>query len=100
MSDSQPIIKRYHSVVSKADPIALWQLGNDAHHFSSKQIPGELLTVSANATYLYNPDNCPESTLEWLEQNSIKKIILENATHWISVSQPDLLSEKILSAMA
>lgn len=99
MSESQSIIKRYHGVVSKADPIALWQLGNDAHRFSAEQVPGELLISSANAIYVYNPDNCPESTLEWLGENSIKKVILDDATHWISVSQPDLLSEKILSAI-
>lgn len=99
MSESQPIIKRYRSVVSKADPIALWQLGSDAHRFSSEQVPGELLVSSANATYLYNPNNCPDSTLKWLRENSIKKIILDNATHWVSVSQPFLLAEKILSAI-
>lgn len=100
MSESQPIIKRYHSVVSKADPIALWQLGSDAHRFSSKQVPGELLISSANATYFYNPDNCPQSTLEWLKKNPIEKITLDHATHWVSVSEPNLLSEKILSVMA
>jgi len=99
MSESQPIIERYHDVVSKADPIALWQLGSDAHHFSSRQVPGELLVSSANATYLYNPDNCPASTLEWLSENSMKKVLLENATHWVSVSEPDLLAEKVLSAI-
>lgn len=99
MSESQPIIKRYHRVVSKADPIALWQLGSDAHRFSSRQIPGELLVSSAKTTYLYNPDNCPQSTLEWLKKNSIEKIILDQATHWVSVSEPHLLSEKILSVI-
>jgi len=50
MVESQPIIKRYHSTVSKADPIALWQLGNDAHRFSATQVVGELLVASADVT--------------------------------------------------
>jgi len=99
ISESQPIIKRYHAIVSNADPIALWQLGTDAHRFSSTQVAGEVLVASANVTYLYNPDNCPQSTLEWLRENSIRKIVLDNATHWISVSQPDLLSETIQSVL-
>jgi len=99
MSQSQPMIARYFQVVSQADPMALWQLGNDAHRFSSKQVPGEVLISAANVTYLYNPDNCTKSSLDWLRKNQVKQIILDNATHWKSVDQPALLAEKILSAL-
>ncbi|WP_395373443.1 alpha/beta fold hydrolase [Marinicella sp. W31] len=99
MSKSQPMIARYLQVVSQADPIALWQLGNDAHRFSSKQVPGEVLVSAANVTYLYNPDNCAKSSLDWLKKNPVKQVKLDNATHWKSVDQPALLAEKILSAL-
>ena len=99
MATSAPIIARYRENVSKADPTALWQLGNDAHRFSAQQVPGDVLASSANATYLYNPENCPDSTLEWLKSNQIKRIVLANATHWKSVDQPELLAEKISKAL-
>ena len=99
MSRSEPMIARYRQVVSRADPVALWQLGNDARRFSAKQAPGEVLVSAANVTYLYNPDNCPKSSLDWLRKNPVKQVILDNATHWKSVDQPALLAEKILSAL-
>lgn len=99
MSKSQPMIARYCRVVSKADPIALWELGNDAHHFSSKQVPGEVLVSAANVVYLYNPDNCPKSSRKWLNENSVRQVVLDNATHWKSVDQPVLLADNIMSAL-
>jgi pimeloyl-ACP methyl ester carboxylesterase len=99
MAESAPIITRYHMSVSAADPVALWQLGKDARRFSTEKVPGEILASAAKVTYLYNPDNCPESTLEWLRQYPMERIVLANATHWASVDQPKLLAEKILTAL-
>ncbi|WP_170336792.1 alpha/beta fold hydrolase [Ruegeria arenilitoris] len=99
MAKSAPIIRRYRDEVSKANPMALWQLGIDARKFSTDHVPGEVLQRAANVTYLYNPDNCPEGTVRWLEENKMNQIILENATHWPSVDQPEVLANKIAEAL-
>ncbi|WP_299985840.1 alpha/beta fold hydrolase [uncultured Ruegeria sp.] len=99
MAKTAPIIRRYRNEVSKADTLALWQLGTDARHFSASCVPGELLQNAANVIYLYNPDNCPDSTVRWLEENMMDRIVLENATHWASVDQPERLAEMIAEAL-
>lgn len=99
MAASAPIIARYRQCVSQADPLALWQLGTDARRFSEAQVPGDVLAASARVTYLYNPDNCPESTLRWLDAHPMKRIILEGATHWASVDRPAVLADKICEAL-
>jgi len=101
MAVSNPIFPRYRDCVSRADPKALWQLGADVRRFSSKHVPGEVLVASAtNVIYIYSPENCPESTLEWLSENTIRKIEVANASHWISVDLPDLLANKILEELS
>lgn len=100
MSTTAPIIQRYRQAVSEADPVALWQLGADARRFSAKHVPGMVLQNAAKVTYLYNPENCPKTTLEWLSENPMDRIVLENATHWASVDQPDMLADKIALALS
>lgn len=95
----QPIVARYRDSVATADPQALWELGCDARRFSDEYHPGEVLSESATICYLYNPENCPDGTLEWLRRSSIKRVRMENATHWKSVDQPELLSKEILQAL-
>ena len=99
MSTTAPIIQRYRQAVSKADPVALWQLGTDARRFSAKHVPGVVLQNAADVTYLYNPDNCPQSTLDWLAENKLDRIVLDNASHWTSVDQPGMLADKIAEAL-
>ncbi len=99
MARTAPIIARYRKVVAQADPRALWELGCDARRFSNAQVPGELLLEIAQVTYLYNPENCPDSTLEWLSKNQMRRIALNNATHWVSVDQPRFLAEKISAVL-
>ena len=99
MATDAPIIKRYRQSVSEADPLALWQLGIDARRFSSEYVPGDVLNAAANVVYLYNPKNCPASTVQWLKDNPMKRIVLDNATHWKSVDQPTLLADKIYEAL-
>ena len=99
MAHAAPIIQRYRNEVSKADPLALWQLGTDARHFSASCVPGEVLKTAGRVSYLYNPDNCPDSTVRWLEENEMERMVLENATHWPSVDQPIALAEKIAEAL-
>lgn len=99
MSHTDPMIARYRKIVAQADPLALWQLGNDAHHFSIRYTPGELLVSAAKVVYLYNPDNCPKASLEWLTTNPIERRTLKNAGHWVSVEQPEMLAENILLAL-
>ena len=99
MAVNEPIIARYRESVSQADPLALWQLGTDARRFSSEHVPGDVLAEAAHVTYLYNPRNCPEATLCWLDANPMDRIVLENATHWASVDQPATLADKIAEAL-
>ena len=99
MAKSQPIIARYRQVVAEADPTALWTLGCDVRRFSEAVVPGEVLAETPNVWYLYNPENCPESTLEWLRHSPLKRLRMDKATHWKSVDQPHILSEKILQAL-
>ncbi|WP_305986336.1 alpha/beta fold hydrolase [Roseibium sp. MMSF_3544] len=99
MAKTVPVIRRYRREVSKADTLALWQLGTDARRFSAEHVPGVVLRDAANVTYLYNPDNCPDSTNRWLEENEMDRIVLENATHWKSVDQPEMLADKIAEAL-
>lgn len=98
MAVKSPIIRRYRNVVSHADPRTLWELGCDARAFSNSKRPGEVLRAAAEVLYLYNPDNCPQETLDWLSHNPIRRAVLTNASHWASVDQPHLLSDRILAA--
>ena len=98
--ETDPIVRRYRDVVIKADPRALWELGCDARKFSDAHVPGQVLMASADVTYFHNPDNCPETTLAWLATHPLEKVILEGASHWPSIDQPALLSEKILAVLA
>ena len=100
MAISQPIIARYRSVVARASPQALWELGNDAFRFSQKQIPGEELMRAANVVYLYNLENLPSASIAWLNDSEIPRIKLEGATHWASVDQPNLLASKLQEAIS
>lgn len=100
MIPDTPVIARYRAVVEKADPNALWELGCDAHAFSSQHCPGTVLKQAARAVYLFNPDNLPESSLAWLETHDLEREVLPGATHWASVDQPELLLEKIVKAIS
>lgn len=99
MAAEAPVVRRYRDVVSRADPTALWELGCDARAFSNTHVPGEALRASAEVCYLYNPDNCPRATLDWLARNPMRHAVLMNATHWASVDAPNLLSQKMLAAL-
>lgn len=99
LANDQPAIARYRSAVAKADPQSLWELGCAAHEFSSKNSPGDVLNETENVYYLYNPDNCPETTIEWLRNNPIRRVRMDGASHWKSFDQPHLLADKILQAL-
>ncbi|MEM9837690.1 MAG: alpha/beta fold hydrolase [Pseudomonadota bacterium] len=97
--EDDPIIDRYRRVVERADPTALWQLGRDAHRFSQEHEPGVHLMQSTRTVYLYNPDNLPAVSLQWLENNPIARLELTGVSHWPSVDNPDLLATTIHSAL-
>lgn len=99
MAAEAPIIRRYREIVARADPQALWDLGRDARAFSDAHVPGEVLRRAADVLYLYNPDNCPRATLDWLSRNPMRHAILTGATHWKSVDQPNELSDRIVAAL-
>ena len=100
MAENQPIINRYRSMVCTADPMALWELGTEAHNYSIHHVPGDELLQSAQVAYLYNPDNVPETSLKWLSKNNIAQVRLDGATHWKSVDQPTILAKKIRTALS
>ena len=99
MAETQPVVRRYAETVRHADPRALWELGCDARRFSETHIPGEVLRRAADAIYFYNPDNCAPASLAWLARSAMKAVVLEGASHWPSVDQPELLAQKILEAL-
>lgn len=84
-----PIIAAYRDRVALADANALWKLGCDARKFSTKHSPGDLLMRSARILYLHNPKNCPEASIAWLEKSGLENTLLEGASHWPTVDQPD-----------
>ena len=99
MGQQDPIIRRYRELVAKADPEAMWQLGCDARRFSDSHHPGTMLQSAAEVYYLYNPANCPDASMTWLQQQTMTRILLDDASHWPSVDHPQLLSEKIIEVL-
>ena len=63
-------------------------------------MPGDVLASSARVTYVYNPANCPDRSLAWLSNSSVDRVAVEGASHWLSVEQPERLSELVLSSLA
>ena len=100
MAETQPVVRRYAETVQHADPRALWELGCDARRFSKTHIPGDVLSRAAEAIYLYNPNNCATASLAWLARSGMKAVVLEGASHWPSVDQPELLAAKMLEVLA
>lgn len=82
-------ISGYQRRVKQADPEALWELGCDARRFSTDCSPGDLLARSAHILYLHNPENCPSASLRWLSSSSMRNIVLEGASHWPTIDQPE-----------
>ena len=99
MAETRPVYARFRDRVALADPVALWQLGRDARRYSAEVVPGDVLMAAANVVYLYNPDNCPKTTLDWLDHNPMPRILMEGASHWPSQDQPDLLALTIRQAL-
>ena len=99
-SRDRPIFSRYVRMVRLADANALWQLGQDVHRFSLEQAPGLLLARCRTVHYVYNPENCPEATLKWLQGSPLNLIRIDGASHWPSVDRPDALSRLVLEALA
>lgn len=99
MAEMQPVVRRYAETVRRADPRALWELGRDARRFSEIHIPGDVLRGAAEAIYVHNRDNCAPTSLAWLARSGMRAVILDGASHWPSVDQPELLAQKILEAL-
>ena len=95
MAAENPVIGRYRRAVAEADPLALWQLGRDARRFSAKAVPGEVLMAAARVVYFYNPENCPDRSLDWLRRSAMERVLLDSASHWASVDQPEELALRI-----
>lgn len=75
-----------------ADPVALWELGCDAHEFSQEHHPGKLLEASAKVTYVVNRKNCAAASMQWLDQSELRVEELAEASHWPSIDQPEALA--------
>ncbi|MCB9461487.1 MAG: alpha/beta fold hydrolase [Anaerolineaceae bacterium] len=96
MAERNKDVVRYRDAVAQADPDALWQLGCDARRFSDENVPGELLLAAKDVLYVYNPDNCPASSLSWLQTHPMPVILVPGASHAIPVDQPDVLAKIII----
>ncbi|MEM6827781.1 MAG: alpha/beta hydrolase [Pseudomonadota bacterium] len=97
-SEGDPILARYAEEVAKADPKALWELGCDAKRFSDREHPGEALREAGRVTYIFNPDNCLESSVAWLSESGINSVQLPGASHWPTIDRPDPLAQIISKA--
>jgi len=95
MAKNQSTIVRYRAIVETADPQALWELGRDAHRFSQEIVAGDFLIQSAKVVYLYNIENVPSASQEWLKTNDIPQVEMKHATHWPSFDNPAMLAEKL-----
>ena len=100
LAENDPIMARYRREVEHADRHALWTLGCDARRFSNRIEPGLVLMAAPRMHYFYNPDNCPEPTLERLEAHDIPCTALKGASHWASLDQPVALADAILAALS
>ena len=101
MTADSPTIRRYREQVAAADPRSIWELGCDVAEWSRTEQPGDVLVRSAERVrYLFNPDNTPAESLDWLHDNELVSIRLDGASHWMAVDQPDLMAEKLLEAIA
>ncbi|NRA30862.1 MAG: alpha/beta hydrolase [Parvularculaceae bacterium] len=100
MALDDPILARYRREVEKADPSALWDLGCDARAYSSARHPGQDLLATQEASYIYNPKNCPTSSKAWLAESSLPSIELPDASHWMPIDQPQQTAKAILSALS
>ena len=94
-----PEITRYREIVSLADPRTLWELGCDAHAYSSEHIPGDELVSACRAVYFFNSANLPDASLRWLSNHTLDRRELPGASHWPTIDQPTELSSAILSAL-
>lgn len=97
LAKESDVVLRYRNEVARADPQSLWELGCDAHRFSSTRSPGELLQNAApQVHYIYNPANTPPETISWLEDHpNLPRSELPGASHWMMVDQPQLLAQLI-----
>lgn len=101
LAQGSEVVRRYRNEVAGADARSLWELGCDAHRFSSVRSPGEVLQAAApRVHYLYNPDNTPAATIEWLaDHQELARLQLPGASHWMMVDQPQLLAQRIVSIL-
>ncbi len=94
------VLARYRSRVAGADPHALWVLGNDVFRYSDRTQPGSVLLSVRRAHYLYNPANCPVSSLAWLETSGLPATELPGASHWATLDAPHQVARAVRAALA
>ncbi len=100
MADGNDVVARYREQVATADPQSIWELGCDVATWSRAHDPGAVLTQCApHVRYLFNPDNIPAESVDWLRRNKIAATQLDGASHWATVDQPDLVAEGVLATL-
>jgi pimeloyl-ACP methyl ester carboxylesterase len=99
-SVTDPLIVRYRSRVVRADPHALWILGNEVVAYTDRHSPGDLLLKAGRAHYLYNPSNCAEASLAWLDDRGLPATKLPGASHWPTVDSPRLVAQAVMTVLA
>ena len=98
MGANDPILRGYRERVEVADPAALWSLGRDSRRFSDTHHPGQVLAAAADVTYVLNPTNCPAQSLEWLETQGLRRLVLNGASHWPTFDRSEDVGEIIVTA--
>ncbi len=99
LAEESEVVVRYRNQVAGADPRVLWELGCDAHRFSTTRSPGAVLQAAApRVHYIYSPANMPTETLSWLEDHpDLPHTQLAGASHWMMLDQPKLLAQRVVS---
>jgi pimeloyl-ACP methyl ester carboxylesterase len=98
---TDPIVDRYRSRVMAADPEALWRLGRDSRRVGDHSPPGAILeSLSPAPVYLYNPDNCDDSSLRWLERSALRSVRMHGVSHWATIDAPDRVADELARVAA
>ena len=94
MTQTQPILRRFHGTATLADPVAMWNLGRDARRLSSGDTPGQAYLRVRPSVYYWSPHNTAASTREWIARSGIAQRQFDGS-HWPMVDQSDAAAQAI-----
>jgi pimeloyl-ACP methyl ester carboxylesterase len=73
-AQSQPILRRYFAAALISDPIAMWELGNDAKKISVDDAVGKTyLNLPVPNLYYWSRDNTPDKTQAFIASTGLNR---------------------------